>query len=389
MSLMLSTDPVPPPPLPNGPLTRFVADPAIFLHALERSLHHVALLGLHAAPWVAVAVAGLATASFAARWLLRRTGGVSGSYVELLTPGEVVPAGAAVFWRRAHAVISHRRLLGAGRRVVFEMAGSPPGVRIGLWAPPGVSPTALTKAAAAAWPGVVAVAGPPPSPLGPGRWAGGVLRLGAPEWFGFSPETNPEPLRGVIAELADCAKGESAVVQIVAEVAAGRRLRRARRAAMAVRSGRPTSGLARLLDGWKTKPATPSVGADPMRSADVRAITAKLADSPGCQVAVRYGVAGPCGSRPERRRLRARSAAIGASFGVYAGRNWLAPVRLRRPAAVLAERRAGRGQLMGASELAALAHLPVERLAGLSEAGAAAVAPPAAAYFGDGLDDEL
>lgn len=384
MPLILPT--ADPSPLPNGPLARFLAHPDASLHALEHRLGHVALLAAYVGLRLVVVAGLLAAVGLAAR-RLRRRGGDVGGYVELLVPPEVDPSGAVVFWRRVHAVISGRRFLGGPRRVVFELAGSPGSVRIGLWAPPGVPGAALAKAAGAAWPGVVAaVTGTPPSPLGEGRVSGGVLRLAAPEWFGFSPEGNPEPLRGVIAELADCAHGETAVVQIVVAAATGRRLHRARRAAVAIRAGRPVSGLARLLDAWNTKPAAGVGSGDPMRSADVRAITAKLADSPGWEVTVRYGVAGPASSRGGRRRLRSRARMAGASFGVYAGRNWLHPVRLRSAAAVIGQRRAGRGQLMGTTELAALAHLPVERLAALSEAGAAPVAPPPAAYFGD--DDD-
>lgn len=377
-----------PPPLPHGPLARFLANPADSLHAFEHSLGHVALVAGEIALHVVVVMAALAVVIVVVRRVLLRNRTDAGSYVELLVPPEVDPDGAVVFWRRVHAVISGRRLLGGRAHVVFEMAGTPAGVRIGLWAPPGVSTAALAKAAGTAWPGVMAVTASPQRPLSAGRVAGGLVRLAAPEWFGLSADGNPEPLRGIIAEVADCADAESAVVQVIVRAASGRRLRRAHRAALALRAGRPTSGLARALDGWKTKPAGITGAGDPMRSADVRAITAKLADSPGWEVTVRYGVAGPDSSgRHGRRRLRARARGIGQAFGVYAGRNWLRPARLRHSATVLAERRPGRGQLMGTSELAALAYLPTERTAALSEAGAAPVAPPPAAYFGD--DDDF
>jgi hypothetical protein len=151
----------PPPPLPHGPLARVVANPAQWLHAVEHSLRHIAFVAGEIALHVVVLIAELAVVIVVVRWVLLRSRTDAGSYVELLVPPEVDPAGAVVFWRRVHAVISGRRLLGGRAHVVFEMAGTPAGVRIGLWAPPGVSTAALAKAAGTAWPGVMAVTAAP------------------------------------------------------------------------------------------------------------------------------------------------------------------------------------------------------------------------------------
>jgi hypothetical protein len=286
------------------------------------------------------------------------------------------------FWLRVHAVESRRFRPGS---VSFELAGTPAGVRIGIWAPSGVSPHAVAAAATASWPGTMTAVGRAPVALGPRRVVGGALRLAGPDWLPVS--SDGEPLRGVLGALAACVGSESAVVQVTARPARRRRFSRARWAMLAVRAGRSSSGMTRMLDLVDSRNAPKaSASADPMRAGEVRAGTAKLADAPAWEVAVHYGVAGPGASRSDRSRLRARSWALADSFGVYGGANHFRPVRLRGAARVLAERRADRGQLMGTSELAALAHLPSERVAGLTEAGAVAVSPPPGAFGGD--DDE-
>jgi hypothetical protein len=383
--------PVPPTlaplPLPaplHGPVARFLSDPSAWLHGVEHGLLHAAASAARLAPAVGVAAVALTILALLARRVIRAQGG-DGAFVELLVPAEVDPAGAVAFWRRVHAVAARRRR-GRGS-VSFELAGSPAGVRIGIWAPPGTSPQAVSAAAGASWPGTVTVVGPAPEALGTGRVAGGSLRLAGAEWLALSADG--EPLRGMLGALAECGAGESGVVQVWARPARHRRLARARRGVLAARAGRSTSGLGRLLDLVDSRNAPKASGAiDPVRAAEVRAGVAKLADAPAWEVLVRYGVAGPGASRSERVRLRARAWALADSFGVYGGANHFRPVRLRGAARVLAERRAGRGQLMGNTELAALAHLPAERIAGLAEAGAAAVSPPPGA-FGDGDDDRF
>ncbi len=372
------TPPSPPPAL-HGPVVRFLSDPGAWLHGLEHGLAQVAAFAARLAPVVGVAGVALGILVLLARRVIRAQGG-DGAFVELLVPAEVDLAGTVAFWRRVHAAAARRR---RGRAwVSFELAGSPAGVRIGIWVPPGTSPQAISAAAGASWPGAVTVVGRPPAALGPGRVAGGALRLAGAEWLALSADR--EPLRGVLGALADCGVGESGVVQVCARPARHRRLARARREVLAARAGRSTSGLGRLLDLVDSRNVPKaSVAVDPLRSAEVRAGVAKMADAPAWEVALRYGVAGPGACRPDRARLRARAWALADSFGVYGGSNHLRTVRLHGAARVLAERRPGRGQLMGTSELAALAHLPTERIAGLTEAGAAAVSPPPGAFGGD------
>ena len=78
-----------------------------------------------------------------------------------------------------------------------------------------------------------------------------------------------------------------------------------------------------------------------------------------------------------RALVRGRCHAVGAAFARYTDLNHYRRHRLLRPATTLPGRRFGRGDVLSVSELAALAHLPVdEHVPGLTRAGANAVAPP-------------
>lgn len=119
----------------------------------------------------------------------------------------------------------------------------------------------------------------------------------------------------------------------------------------------------------------PKVGDDPTRGPDVRAVLDKAA-GPGWEVVVRYGVAAE-GDDAEPAPLRGRAHALASAFGAYTGRNRLARHRLRHPAAALAGRHMGRGDLVSVPELAALAHVPSDAtVPGLDRAGARSLAPP-------------
>src|SRR5207302_1243444 len=95
---------------------------------------------------------------------------------------------------------------------------------------------------------------------------------------------------------------------------------------------------------------------------EVRAILEK-ADSPLWAVEVHYAVAddGSPG-RKGARRLRGRAHSLAAAFAMFAGRNRLVRRRLRGGAAGMERRSLGRGDLLSTPELAALAHLPTDRI---------------------------
>jgi len=174
----------------------------------------------------------------------------------------------------------------------------------------------------------------------------------------------------------------------------GARLRRARRAARRQRAGQPARLVSRLLDaaspgghGGGTRRAVPR--SDPELAAAIRAATEKLS-GPQWETLIRYGVATTAAPAPGAGRRRARAVtgqhaarlrglahALASATALYAGRNWLARRRLRRPAPQISSRRMRRGDLLSVPELAGIARLPSDpSLPGLARAGARAVAPP-------------
>lgn len=168
------------------------------------------------------------------------------------------------------------------------------------------------------------------------------------------------------------------------------------RAARSLPTGRPIALIPRLLAAWRTTPPAP-MRPDPMRSADARHALDKAMDLPAFEVVVRFGVSAHDSGRGARRRLQARTHELTAAFGVYVGRNHLVPRRRFGCRRHLERRVMGRGQVLGLSELAALAHLPHDEMVpGLAYAAAAAVAPPPGVIsgpwqreIGEGDDDWL
>jgi predicted ATPase len=109
----------------------------------------------------------------------------------------------------------------------------------------------------------------------------------------------------------------------------------------------------------------------------VRTVLAK-ADQPLWSVAIRYAVAAAATtSKHGEKVLRGRAHALAAAFALYSGRNRLARRHLARPGQTLEARTFRGGDLLSTAELAALAHLPLDRVVpSLARAGARPVAPP-------------
>lgn len=145
---------------------------------------------------------------------------------------------------------------------------------------------------------------------------------------------------------------------------------------MALRTGRSRSRLVRFIDFWMTKgvPATTSLSADPSRASDVRAITEK-ASSLCFEATVRYGVVGPARGHAQRQALKAEGHGIVGALAMFDGRNRLTRRHLTRPYRALCARRFGGGDLYTVAELAALAHLPVDRSVSAAFARPAATRP--------------
>ena len=159
------------------------------------------------------------------------------------------------------------------------------------------------------------------------------------------------------------------------------------RAARSLQTGRPTALIPRLLAAWRSAPARPPTP-DPMRAVDVRHVVHKASDLPAFEVAIRYGLSCAQPGRGARRHLRARAHELTAAFGVYAGRNHLVAQQHSGARRRLERRAFGGGQVLGLSEVAALAHLPCdEMIPGLAHASAAAVAPPPGVLAGPWRQD--
>jgi hypothetical protein len=368
--------------LSGGPLGRYLLHPGKETSTLVHHVLHVlvavgqvmlpVLLGL-----VALLVIGRLVLAIACRQ------GAAGGHVVTVAPGpEVEPAGAEALWNGLHGVLRRGGLAGmvSGRpHVVFEVGWESARLRFGLWVPAGVSPGRVARVVEAAWPGAVTevLAAEAPLPGGEGI-VGGELRLAGPEWFSLRVDQPADPYRLLLAAFGGLGGGEAGVVQVLARPATRRRYARCRKAAVALRTGRPRSRLVRFIDFWMTKgvPQRPSLSADPTRAGDVRAITEKAA-SLCFEAAVRYGVVTPNGGQGARQALKAEGHGLVGAFAMFDGRNHLTRKRLARPWRTLCARRFGKGDLYSVAELAALAHLPIDRsVVGLSRAGAHAVAPP-------------
>ncbi|MHB8449069.1 MAG: type IV secretory system conjugative DNA transfer family protein [Mycobacteriales bacterium] len=371
----------PPPGGSPGPLGRFLVNPGAGLHLL---LHHLALLAAHAAATVGLPALVVALTVAVARQVARQAAGRrmrSGARLVVIeSPPQVDPAGAEPLWGNLMGLLrpGWRRALTGQPHLAFELTWSEDGLGVGVWVPGGVPPGYVERAIEGAWPGArTRVTDPaPPVPL-TGTAAGGVLRLAGRDWFALRTEHPADPLRAVLAAVGELTSGESAAVAVLARPVTGRRLATAHRAARAMRSGQSATRTGRLLDLLTPGPvARPARGSDPMLAADVGAILAKAAH-PTFEVAIRYAVTTPGRGRASRGRLRGRAHAIASAFALFTGRNSLARHRLRHPAAVLAARAFGRGDLLSVPELAGIAHLPTDvTVVGLARAGARPVAPP-------------
>jgi len=302
----------------------------------------------------------------------------SGHLVEVRLPATVDPKRAPIFWRNVHSVLTGRhRLRTPPAYVAFEIDSSSNETSLRFFVSPDVSPTSVARAVSSAWPGAQC------RHL-QATWTSlarrfvvcGELRLAGPAWRSLWADQTTDPLRSVLGAMEVHHDGERAVVQVLARPASSHQRHSLASATKALHAGKPTALVPRLLAAWRT--TAPQPRPDPIRSAEVRRAVDKVSDLPVFEVVVRYGVSAGVADRASRRRLRARAREVTAAFGVYSRDNHFVS-RHRLGCRRHLERRVfGRGQLLGLSELAALAHLPSDEVTpGLSYAGAAAVAPPA------------
>ena len=351
-------------------------------------LQHARALWWPWLPLLALAVV-VATVAFrvAHRAAWRRA--VAGGYWLAVTPPRTVDPGShANVWALLQplAVRARRGWRLARPPLALEVYGDGRELRAGLWLPGWVPPDTAEDIVTRAWTGATVTATDPPTLRGP---AVAGFRLAPDPWH---PETgwlvhHIDPRTGsrrgggadadlgaVFAALANPDAGT--LLQVLVRPATSRRVRHL--AAAGERPVKPPRDGGRLaadavvgtirlpfrllfalFDWWKT-PASSSSGAtrrEPPTAEQREAMAVarkKVAAGPHLLVSIRVGAVSD-------RRGDAREAAQSVGYG-YAVPSWLRLARLRRPAAVLALRWAGRGGwlLVTNAELGVLAHLPAD-----------------------------
>jgi len=386
------TSPTSPPGAPQLPGER-----------LTRFLDHAAGW-LAARPWLAAVPLVLAAGAVAARriWLRRRHARLAehARYLTITPPAVVEPAGAAAWWANLYELLAPqraRRIRHGVPHLAVEYRWAGRQLTVGVWLPGTVPAGPVLAAARAAWPGAAAtvVDLTPPLPVDAAAAVGGVLAPALPGWYPINADHDVDPMRPLLAAAAGLHPAEHACVQILARPATPRQTRRLRSGAAALRGGPPAAGLLDpaswlrglldLITPGPTHPTSarhhPTGSADLVRERDVRAAIDKAAGGPLWEVSVQYGVAHTNPRRVPVENLRARlvtlAHGLASAYGAYTGRNRLRRRNLRRPAAVLAGRVFSRGFVLSATELAALAGLPLDvAVPGLDRARAKAVPAP-------------
>ncbi|MEU4283542.1 type IV secretory system conjugative DNA transfer family protein [Nocardiopsis dassonvillei] len=300
--------------------------------------------------------------------------------VEILPPPTAEMAGAEAFWTQMLGLLhpAWKRALCGQPHVVWEYETDETGLRIRMWVPGSVPPQLVERAVEAAWPGASTTTIPVPSPVDGVGSHGGVLRLARPDHYPIAASHEEDPLRGLLGASGSPVPGEKVLVQVAARPVTGLRLHKANQAAARLRSAHSVqAGLFDAITPGGNRRGASWAALRPEVSGEVRAILAKSV-RPRLDTVVRYLVTTPAEQPQGRQRRRGRAHAITGAFSAFSLHNHYK--RRRRPlvAAVLSRLRfLGRGDLLSAKELAAVAHLPLdEAVAGLERAPARPVPPP-------------
>lgn len=382
----------------NSPLARFLRNPSEAMRHLGHLLAHLASAALlHVVPpLVGVVLLVVALTGLTRRLRAGRSAG-DAAYLEILPPPAVDRAGAAAFWSNAHGLLSSgSRLLAASPQVAFETHIAEERVRFRLVVPR-AELSHLARAVAAAWPGATAVAVEAKDVVIAGSsCAGRELRLRRAPWLPIATEHDLDTLRAVLGAAAELGAGEHAIVQVLCRPASRRVTAKAQRGVLNIQgitAPGPVLGVLGpvvhcVLDAVTglITPGPPSSRRTPRPSASSAAFPAsqlkgardKLA-RPCFEAVVRVAVASADADRWSTRLQASRVRALTAAFSAYSGDNALVARGLRRPGVAISRRQLRRGDLYSLLELAALAHLPIDRdVPGVARSGARTVAPPPA-----------
>ncbi|WP_084530686.1 helicase HerA domain-containing protein [Nocardia miyunensis] len=393
-----------PAPSPHGWLARFLLTPGAALHGVAAAARHT--LGSPAAMVSAVVlVAGVLAAARVLVWVRRRRLAAHARLITVLTPPEVQVKGALTLWSHLIGQLrpAWKRALFGQPHLALEYSMTPEtGAAIRLWVPECIPPGLVERAVASAWPGAhahtaTAEAPVPDSTAGTRRLlVGGALRLGRPEALPLRTDYSGDLVRDLITAADDLAPGHAACVQILARPVTGRRVQRATRSntATGTRTGLVFALVREVLNLIAPGPVAArsprpgaSTGAGDRQSAmeytaAARAAAAK-ARGPHWETLVRYAVSVPLPHdgdpeqvRRERAVARGRADALATVFGACTDLNFYRRRRRVWLARALRERYLGRGDVLSAPELAAIAHLPFDpSLPALQRAGARALSP--------------
>ncbi|MBD2895607.1 hypothetical protein amrb99_45460 [Actinomadura sp. RB99] len=329
-------------------------------------------------------VAVQAMSALVRRWQNRRFGH-DARLITVSVPPQVDPASAPAWWAHQAGLLAPawKRWLFGQPHLAFEYVADASGVHFQIWVPGTVPPGMVEETIRAAWPGGTTTTQPaaPPIPLGAAT-AGGRLALSRVDSHPLKTDHHTDPIRSLLGAMSGLCADQYAAVQILARPVTGRRLARAHRVASQLKGGNPASSRGFFFDlltpGLRTggpQSGTVQASSHPERAEQVRAILAK-ATQPRFEVDIRYAV-GSSNTEHARKWLRGRAHAIASIAALYAsGHQHLRRRRLHHPAAALDDRQLGRGYLLGAAELAVLAHLPLDADApAITRAGARPVPP--------------
>jgi hypothetical protein len=326
-----------------------------------------------ARPGIAVAttaIAVLVVVVVGARRRHRREAVRNARVLRIGVPVTVERDGAPLLWAALHDRLRPpiSRLLFGQPHVGWEVDASSAGIGFQLWLPAKTPPGLAEGALAAAWPGVTVSPIPCDASAPEAPTSVTELVLAGPQWFSLNHANAPDPLRLLLAQVARTSGTESVFIQMLVQPAPTRERLRGAAEALRIRSGSAArSGrFARLISVQNS-----AAKRDPVASRDARAALEK-SSHPLYRVLIRVAV-----TAPDRKQARGLIDAACGAFAAYEGQARFRRRRTRISGRHLRDRvLTRRASLLSLPELAALAHLPTEPIAGVERATARTLLPP-------------